>query len=320
MSRPTALVLRALGLGDLLTVVPALRGLRRALPAHRLVLAMPAPLGQLALLSGAVDEVLDHRGLDPLLGRSPELAVNLHGRGPQSHAVLRALRPAAMWSYRNDAAGEAAGPHWIAGEHEVARWCRLLDHHGVRADPTDLLLPVPALPSPVAGPLVVHPGAADPVRRWPAERFAEVIRQLDGPVVITGVSGERRLGLRVAALAGLPDDTVLAGRTGVLEMAALIASARLVISGDTGVAHLASAYARPSVVLFGPVGPDRWGPPGTGPHRSLWVGPRAHAGQPVHPALLELTVADVLAAAAALPACPLPADHGKAVGVTHGSP
>ena len=38
------LVLRALGLGDLLTSVAAIRGLRRAWPGARLVLAAPAAL------------------------------------------------------------------------------------------------------------------------------------------------------------------------------------------------------------------------------------------------------------------------------------
>ena len=37
--RPVALVLRALGLGDLVTGLPALRLLRSALPEHRIVLA-----------------------------------------------------------------------------------------------------------------------------------------------------------------------------------------------------------------------------------------------------------------------------------------
>ena len=41
MTRPLLVAYRALGLGDLLTGVPALRALRDAYPEHRLVLAAP---------------------------------------------------------------------------------------------------------------------------------------------------------------------------------------------------------------------------------------------------------------------------------------
>jgi ADP-heptose:LPS heptosyltransferase len=99
----------------------------------------------------------------------------------------------------------------------------------------------------------------------------------------------------VAAAAGLGEDAVLAGRTTSLELAAVIAGARVVVSGDTGVAHLASAYRRPSVVLFGPVSPAFWGPPPRPQHVVLWHGNGTGDpwGTELDPALARITVAEV---------------------------
>src|SRR5207237_650168 len=49
------LVLRPLGLGDLLTAVPALLAVRRALPTHRLVFGAPAASGSIAARAACVD-------------------------------------------------------------------------------------------------------------------------------------------------------------------------------------------------------------------------------------------------------------------------
>jgi ADP-heptose:LPS heptosyltransferase len=314
--RPRLLVLRALGLGDHLTGLPALRALRRAFPDHELVLAAPSALAPLVRLDGAVDRLLPTAELAPVRwsGPPPDLAVDLHGNGPASRRLLEALAPHRLLAFADGFVG------WDADEHERHRWCRLLaEGLGVPADPDDLLLPVPDLAPAPDGVVVVHAGAASPARRWPVDRVAAVAAELTRSghrVVLTGGRSEADLVEAVRRGAGLPPEAALAGRTGLLELAALVARARLVVAGDTGVAHLASAYRTPSVLLFGPTPPHRWGPPPDGPHSVLWHGEvhgAAGVGDPhghrTDPALLAITVPEVLAAAEGrLEAAPAPAE------------
>jgi ADP-heptose:LPS heptosyltransferase len=162
------------------------------------------------------------------------------------------------------------------------------------------------VPSPAPGAVVVHPGASSGSRRWPVGRFAAVaaeLRRAGHPVVVTGGAAEREVATAVAVRAGLPPAAVLAGRTDLPGLAALVAGARLVVCGDTGVGHLASAYRTPSVLLFGPVPAAEWGPPADRPQHVVLRGGEPgrrdpHADVP-DPGLLAVTVPDVLAAAEA---------------------
>ncbi|MDG4758821.1 glycosyltransferase family 9 protein [Micromonospora sp. WMMD710] len=301
------LVLRALGVGDLVTAVPAVRALRAAYPGRELALAAPAWLAPLVDLVGGVDRLVDTSGLDrPVrVGSAPRVAVNLHGRGPRSHRLLAATRPARLLAFASGDAGFSDGPRWVEQEHEVDRWCRLLSWYDIPADRADLGLRRPAPRGLPTGATLLHPGSKIPAKRWPAERFAALARALTDQghrVLLTGSADERALAVRVADDAGLPSGAVLAGRTDLGALAALVADARLVVSGDTGVAHLATAYGTASVVLFGPVPPARWGPPPDRPrHRVLWAGegdwPRWD-GVGSHPTLAALHLDEVLAAVA----------------------
>ncbi|GAA0952320.1 glycosyltransferase family 9 protein [Actinocorallia libanotica] len=300
------LILRALGLGDFLTGVPAYRALAAAHPGREIVLAAPGALAPLAALPGAIDRILPTGELQPIpwQGPPPRLAVDLHGNGPASHRLIAGTGARGQWMYGSPAAPDVAGPWWREEEHETARWCRLLRWHCLPADPSDLLLAPPAVPSPAPGATVVHPGAAHAARRWPPERFAAVIGALEDAghrVVVTGGAGERALAERVARLAGLPRSRVLAGRLDLSMLAALVAGARLVVSGDTGVAHLAFAYARPSVTLYGPVSPRLWGPPARERHQVIWHGrdgrPGDAHGRRPDARLLAIGVPEVVEAA-----------------------
>ncbi len=301
---PRLVVLRALGLGDLLTGVPALRAIRAARPDYEIVLATPRHFEPLIRLADTVDRVLPAAGLEPLrwAGPPPEVAVNLHGSGPQSHRLVADLHPSELLAFHCLEAGHV-GPAWHAAEHEVQRWCRLVEQGwSWPADPGNLRLRRPDPPDTEEPVVVVHPGAAFGARRWPPERFAAVARwaaQRGLPVRITGSRDEMGLAGTVVRRAGLEPEAAIAGRTSIHALAALVASARLVVSGDTGIAHLAFAFGTPSVTLYGPTSPALWGPPKTGPHVALWNGVASNqpfAAEP-DPALLSITADEVIAAA-----------------------
>ncbi|MFF0459092.1 glycosyltransferase family 9 protein [Streptomyces mexicanus] len=310
---PRVLVLRALGLGDLLAGVPALRALRRGFPGHELVLAAPEELREVAAATGAVDRLLPAsapgravpRTLD-WAGPPPDVAVDLHGNGPPSHLLLAGLRPRRLLAFAHPGTPGIDGPPWYADEHERDRWCRMLRWYGLDADPTDLRLPRPAAPCPAPGAVVLHPGAGSPARCWPVERFAavaEALRARGHRVVVTGGAQEGDLVAGLAKRAHLPDTDVFGGGLPFPRFSALVAGARAVVSGDTGIAHLAVAHATPSVTLCGPVPPSRWGPPPDDPrHLALWHGPEGdpHGRRP-DPALLKIGPDEVLAALDALP-------------------
>jgi ADP-heptose:LPS heptosyltransferase len=280
-----ALVLRAHGLGDLLTAVPALRALRRAYPRHRVVLATPGPLAPLALHTRAVDAVIPARlpASLPTAVNGAEVAVNLHDRGPAGHRVLLERRPRRLIAFAHPEVSESStGPEWKADEQEAERWCRLLRESGIDADPADLRIAPPDGVVVRDELTVIHTGAASAERRWAPARWAAVAaveRRRGRRVVLTGSSEERPLCRRIAAAAGLPPASVMAGSTGVMELAWVVASAGRVASAETGVAHLAVALGRPSLVLAGPSAPRGLRAPAAGGDLRI-LRPSASAASP----------------------------------------
>ncbi|WP_243707257.1 HAD-IIIA family hydrolase [Micromonospora sp. KC606] len=124
---------------------------------------------------------------------------------------------------------------------------------------TDGLPPPPARLGP-PGYVVVHPGSAVETRACPPELATRIVRVLAAAghrVVVTGGPDETDLTARVAGDAGLD----LGGRTGLAELAAVLAGAGALVVGNTGPAHLAAALGVPVVSLFAPTVPyGQWGP------------------------------------------------------------
>jgi ADP-heptose:LPS heptosyltransferase len=99
--------------------------------------------------------------------------------------------------------------------------------------------------------VVLHPGASDPRRRWPAESFAEVARALadrGSRVVVVGHGpDDARASARIAELS---DAVNLVGELDMKAMAGVLARARLVVANDSGPRHLGAALGTPTVGVY----------------------------------------------------------------------
>jgi heptosyltransferase-1 len=107
---------------------------------------------------------------------------------------------------------------------------------------------------------LLNPGAGWRAKRWPAERYGEVARQLaeNGvKALINFGPGEEDLARAVKIASGGAAETFTGSIT---QLIALTRRARLFIGGDTGPMHMAAALGVPVVGIFGPTDPARNGP------------------------------------------------------------
>jgi len=126
-------------------------------------------------------------------------------------------------------------------------------------------------PPPLLG---LNPGAEyGPAKRWPAENFAAVAREVSRRFgncawLALGGPGDGQLCLEVARLA---DSGVinLAGKTSLRQSMALLKLCRVLLTNDTGPMHVAAALGTPVVVPFGSTSPELTGPGLPGDPRHL---------------------------------------------------
>lgn len=113
------------------------------------------------------------------------------------------------------------------------------------------------------GYVVVAPGAADNRKRWPADRFAMIVRRLvkDHAAAIVLV-GDARDGENLAGIFSSPADGVvnLCGQTTLCQLAAVLSRASFALTNDSGIMHIASYLDVPVLALFGPTDPFFYGP------------------------------------------------------------
>ncbi|GAB2554951.1 glycosyltransferase family 9 protein [Leucobacter ruminantium] len=284
-------VVRGGGIGDVLFALPAIRALASAYPGAEVVLLgtpvavelfegrLGAPHRALVLPPargvGAPDTARDtapdtaaetERFLAARRDEGYDLALQMHGGGRFSNPFVLGLGARCTAGTRTpDAEPLDRNLEYVYFQHEIARWLEVAGLAG--APPVELEPRLRATPGELGfacerfgeGPLVaVHPGATDPRRRWPAERFAAVASALadeGARVVIVGSSAERELCAQVADAAALGSESPsrvidTAGALSISELVGTLARADLMIGNDSGPRHLAQALGTTTASVY----------------------------------------------------------------------
>ncbi|MDQ3871564.1 MAG: glycosyltransferase family 9 protein [Chloroflexota bacterium] len=276
-------VLRANALGDFIFVLPGLEALRAAYPDAEIVLiardwhrdflaGRPGPVDRvIALPHGALGDEIGagefdaderERVIRSLQEERFDVALQMHGGGRNSNPFL--LRLGARVTAGSRTGDAAPLDRWLPYsllQPEVIRYREIAALVGATDGPLDPSLAVTqrdfaaaisVAPDDDAPLAVLHPGASDPRRRWPSERFAAVGDALAAAglrVFVTGVEAERELADRVVASMAAGGRS-LAGALTLRGLCGLLARCQIVVSNDTGPLHLAAAVETATVGVY----------------------------------------------------------------------
>ena len=161
--------------------------------------------------------------------------------------------------------------------------------------------------------IVLVPGANVPLRRWPADRFAEVANQLlanlssDFMAVIVGVQSESFLGEEI--MRHMNGRAVnLCGKTSLAELGTILMHAALVVTNETGTATYSAIVGAPTVCIVGGGDFNAFFP--TDFYKNVksvfrkedcffcrWKCPKTISGNGAAPCITSVSVADVVTAA-----------------------
>jgi lipopolysaccharide heptosyltransferase I len=280
------LIVRLSSLGDIIHTLPAYAALRRHFPGSRIRWAVEQPGREILDFVPGIDEIVVvgpkiWRQNIRDLGRREQTTLDFQGLVKSALlALLSRSRRTVGFSRENCREPLAAAfykeklpPFSEENVHVISKNLRLLSVLGIREEKYEFPIVLPEeLRRSVLGKIaplgydegrrlfVVNVGAAWETKRWFAERWAGLLKEvkLEGafPLVLWGNRLEKALALSVAEKTG----SAVAPYLSVREVLALLRMTSLLVSGDTFVLQAACAFQVPVVGLFGPTSPRRNGP------------------------------------------------------------
>ena len=286
---PRILISQLGDIGDTVLTLPILNTLRAHFPSALLAWVVESPADQLLEDHQALDHLIVlPRGWLKSMGRVCQLRRKLRSLDldltidPQS----RTKSSLAAWlSGARRRIGFARGVRRELAPslntelvrprrtHVVDKSLELLTELGIRAPRVEFRIPIDqtahvAVENYVrqthlgCGYAVLNPGARWHSRRWPAQRYATVARHLGQahslPSVVAWVGDEEATWAeQIVDHSG--GHALMAPRTTLSELAAMLRSARVYIGSDSGPMHLAAAVGTVCVGLYGPTCPTEGG-------------------------------------------------------------
>ncbi|WP_295767113.1 glycosyltransferase family 9 protein [uncultured Mucilaginibacter sp.] len=305
-------IFRALQLGDMLCIIPAVRALRNAYPQASITL-LGLPWGKSFTerfdhyfddfihfpgYPGLPEQPFDARDFPPFLqevqSRNFDLVIQMQGNGSVINPMME------LFGARHTAGYTIEG-HYAPNNglfmtypdfgHEIERHIRLMEFLGIEPQGKELEFPLNENDEQALENLklniepgdyvCVHPGSRGAWRQWPVQYFAALAdhcAEQGYKVVITGTKEEATIIDDV--ISHMRHDCInTAGQTSMGAVGVLIRDAALLISNCTGVSHMSSAFKTPSIVISMDGEPYRWGPLDTRIHRTIdWLqSPDFHA-------------------------------------------
>lgn len=292
--QPRILITRLSAIGDCIQTLPVATALRERFPRALIAWAVEAAAAPLVAANRAVDRVVvvpkrmlaspaaAWRVRQELAPLGIEIAIDPQGLSKSS--AIGWLSGARRRIGFASPQGREISP-WLNNEpvqpqttHMVERYLELLaplgierqaPRFGIEIDPRSeqAIESFVAKPELADGFAVINPGAGWDSKRWPAERFAAVARELGiqhglPSVIVWG--GQREHAAAGQIVAESSGHAQLAPATSLVELAALLKRARLMVAADTGPLHLAAAVGTPCVGIFGSTRREACGPYGAG--------------------------------------------------------
>jgi lipopolysaccharide heptosyltransferase I len=291
---PRILITRLSAIGDCILTMPLAVALREAFPQAFIVWAVEGVSGTMIEGHPAIDLAIR---LPRRFARSPltlwhlrqqlrslRLDITIDPQGLSKSALVAWLSGARRRIGFARPVGREISP-WLNTElvesrdaHVVHRYLELLRPLGVPSGPARFEFPVDEqartkMTSALVGLglkgrfAILNPGAGWESKRWPAERYAEVAREVDRrwqiPSLVVWAGNEERAWADQIARSAAHSAHV-APATTLLELAAVLSQATTFVGSDTGPLHMAAALGIRCVGIYGPTNPDTCGPYGRG--------------------------------------------------------